>query len=110
MFNWQFKSYGDNYLAFFDAQIDGGFYRVVAPSQNSQGTHSESDTYDAATGSAVQQAGALVVFYSEHLQRSADLIVNNAGTISVPIFSFPGGRRFHFRDPCGNELGVWSDQ
>ena len=48
--------------------------------------------------------------YAVDLEALESAIVANGGTIVVEIFSFPGGRRFHFKDPVGNELAVWSDQ
>ena len=52
----------------------------------------------------------MVVLYSKDLAASREAVVEAGGTISVEIFEFPGGRRFQFRDPSGNELAVWSDQ
>jgi predicted enzyme related to lactoylglutathione lyase len=49
------------------------------------------------------------VLYSEHLETTQNNIENAGGTITKPIFSFPGGRRFHFTEPGGNELAVWSE-
>jgi predicted enzyme related to lactoylglutathione lyase len=37
-------------------------------------------------------------------------VAASGGTIVKEIFSFPGGRRFHFTDPSGNELAIWSDK
>ena len=51
----------------------------------------------------------LVVFFSENLERDFDRVQQLGATISQPIFAFPGGRRFHFSDPNGNEYAVWSD-
>ena len=53
---------------------------------------------------------ALVVFFANDLEATRDRVVENGATISVDIFSFPGGRRFHFKDPNGNEMAVWSDK
>jgi uncharacterized protein len=60
--------------------------------------------------SEVRAGGPLVILYSEDLERSADAVEAAGGTILEPIYSFPGGRRFHFADPAGNELAVWSEQ
>lgn len=57
---------------------------------------------------AVTPGGPLVLLYSSDLQASVDAVSAAGGTISVAPYEFPGGRRFHFRDPSGNELGVWS--
>lgn len=52
--------------------------------------------------------GPLVILYSEDLDDSYQRVMQAGGTIAKEIFDFPGGRRFHFRDPSGNELAVWS--
>jgi len=49
------------------------------------------------------------VLYSRHLEATEAAIVAAGGSISVPVFTFPGGRRFHFNDGCGNTLAVWSE-
>ena len=90
-FGWTFQDFGENYCAFNDGDMDGGFYTSGLSSKTSNG-------------------GALVVLYSEDLEGTQDLIVKNGGKIVKEIFSFPGGRRFHFEDPSGNELAVWSDK
>ena len=90
-FGWHFKDYGPDYAAFSDQGIDGGFFH-------------------ADLASSVDNGGALVVLYSEQLEESQERVSRAGGTIVRPIFSFPGGRRFHFREPSGNELAVWSDQ
>jgi predicted enzyme related to lactoylglutathione lyase len=53
-------------------------------------------------------APPLVILYSEDLEATLDAVTSAGGTIAKPIESFPGGRRFHFNDPAGNELAVWS--
>jgi predicted enzyme related to lactoylglutathione lyase len=45
----------------------------------------------------------------DDLEAALDAVVKAGGTIAKPIFSFPGGRRFHFIDPAGSELAVWSE-
>lgn len=89
-FGWQFLDYGLDYAAIQEAGLDGGFYRsnLVA---------------------SVDTGSALVVLYSPNLEGSADKVLRAGGRIVKPIFSFPGGRRFHFSDPSGNEYAVWSD-
>ncbi|TIY12149.1 MAG: VOC family protein, partial [Mesorhizobium sp.] len=47
--------------------------------------------------------------YSEDLEETLGAVENAGGTIVKPIFSFPGGRRFHFVDPAGNEMAVWGE-
>lgn len=90
VFGWSFCDYGDAYTAFANEGIEGGFYL--------------SDK-----ASSAEQGGALVVFYSNNLEATAQKVVEAGGKIVQPIFAFPGGRRFHFTEPSGNELAVWSD-
>jgi len=91
VFGWSFVDYGPDYSAFGDAGLDGGFF------------HSEHC-------SSAENGAALVVFYSDDLQQTEEKIVAADGVIIKPIFSFPGGRRFHFCDPSGNEYAVWSER
>ena len=86
-FGWRFQDYGPTYAGFEDAGIEGGF--------------------QADPGHASAQP--LVILYADDLEGAADKVVAAGGRISVPIFPFPGGRRFHFHDPAGNELAVWSE-
>ena len=90
-FGWQFTDYGPEYTAFSDSGLDGGFY---------QSEHS----------STTQNGAALIVLYSEALEQTLSTVKAQGGDIVKDIFSFPGGRRFHFKEPSGNELAVWSDQ
>ena len=91
VFGWTFEDYGPEYTAFSNAGIFGGFF--------------QSDlTVSTSTGSA------LIVLYSRELEQTQEKIEAADGSIIKPIFSFPGGRRFHFGDPNGNEYAVWSDQ
>ena len=60
--------------------------------------------------SEVRAGGPLVILYSEDLERSVTAVGEAGGTIVAPIYTFPGGRRFHFADPAGNELAVWSER
>lgn len=91
VFGWQFTDYGPDYTAFKDAGLDGGFYKADLK-------------VEAAKGSA------LVVFYSETLEETEAKIKAAGGKLLKDIFEFPGGRRFHFADPNGNEYAVWSDR
>lgn len=91
VFGWSFVDYGSDYSAFSDQGLDGGFFR----SENC---------------SSAESGAALVVFYSDDLQQTEEKIVAAAGVIVKPVFSFPGGRRFHFCDPSGNEYAVWSER
>lgn len=90
-FDWTFTDYGTEYRAFNDGQLDGGIYRSDLRSTTETG-------------------GALVILYAEDLEATRDRVVANGGRICKTIFEFPGGRRFQFLDPHGNELAVWSDK
>ena len=86
-FNWKFTDYGPNYTAFSESGIDGGFEK------------SDNNVVN----------GVLIVLYHKNLDIIKNKIIEAKGQISKDIFSFPGGRRFHFIDPAGNELAIWSD-
>lgn len=90
VFGWSFIDYGPEYTAFSNAGIDGGFYQSDLTTTTASG-------------------GALVVFYSKDLENTQLKIEDAGGSILKPVFPFPGGRRFHFSDPNGNEYAVWSD-
>ena len=88
-FGWTFTDYGPEYAAFHGAGIEGGFEQsrdYIAPNA----------------------PGAFVILYSDDLEASQKSIQDAGGTIKVETYGFPGGRRFHFADPSGNELGVWT--
>lgn len=89
-FDWSFVDYGPEYVAIVDAGLDGGFFKSdkVATTEN---------------------GSILVVFYSSELENTFEKVKNAGGQIIQDIFSFPGGRRFHFTDPNGNEYAVWSE-
>lgn len=89
-FGWRFIEYGPDYLAFEDAGVQGGFYRADLCARSDQGS-------------------VLVVLYSADLEQTQRQVEDAGGQVSKAIFSFPGGRRFHFLEPSGNELAVWSD-
>jgi uncharacterized protein len=89
-FGWRFEDYGPDYCAFNDGRLDGGFFR--------------SDQY-----SSTATGAALVVLYASDLDGALQAVRGNGGRIVKEIFSFPGGRRFHFADPNDNELAVWSE-
>ena len=89
-FGWSFIDYGPKYIAFSNEGIDGGFYKSDLTVSTENG-------------------GPLIVLYSEELEGTQEKIKENGGTINKEIFAFPGGRRFHFRDPNGNEYAVWSE-
>lgn len=56
----------------------------------------------------IQPGGPLVLIFSADMDASADAVRAVGGEVTNGPYEFPGGRRFHFRDPFGNELGVWS--
>jgi len=91
VFGWSFQDFGPEYTAFSDAGIDGGFFKSELKATTANGS-------------------ALVVFYSNNLEDTLSKVVEAGGSIVKEIFSFPGGRRFHFTEPSGNELAVWSDK
>ncbi len=59
--------------------------------------------------SRTENGGALLVFYSSDIESTLGKVVKNGGDIIRPIFEFPGGCRFHFIEPSGNEFAVWSE-
>lgn len=87
-FGWQFTDYGPHYCEFSDGRLKGGF----------------------TTLSPVGAGGPLVVLFSERLEETEAKVAASGGRIVKPITAFPGGRRFHFADPDGYELAVWSDR
>ena len=87
-FGWSFTDYGPTYTSFSESGLNGGFEL------------SENEIIN----------GALVVLFHDKLEMIKNRIVELKGKISKDIFDFPGGRRFHFLDPSGNELAVWSDK
>lgn len=89
-FDWSFTDYGPDYTAFSNQGVDGGFYRSDLKSTTERGS-------------------ALVVLFSDSLEETLAKVESAGGKIVKPIFSFPGGRRFHFIEPSGNELAVWSE-
>lgn len=90
VFGWSFEDYGPEYAAFSDEGIDGGFYKSDLNVSTDNGS-------------------ALIVFYSQGLENTQSKIESAGGSIIKPVYSFPGGRRFHFGDPNGNEYAVWSE-
>jgi predicted enzyme related to lactoylglutathione lyase len=88
VFGWDFKDWGPDYTSFHDGRTGGGF------------------TTESHVASG---AGVLVVLYAANLQETYQKVKATGGRIVREIFEFPGGRRFHFADPNGNELAVWSE-
>ncbi|QHJ10099.1 hypothetical protein FX988_00308 [Paraglaciecola mesophila] len=91
VFGWQFIDYGPDYCAFDGVGIDGGFFSAKQAVSTVNGS-------------------VLVVLFSDDLIVTQGKIEESGGKIVQAIFSFPGGKRFHFTDPCGNEYAVWSDK
>lgn len=86
-FGWGFTDYGPTYAGFEQAGLDGGFQAEPADAP----------------------AKPLVILYATDLEAMEAKVKAAGGTVTVPIYGFPGGRRFHFKDPSGNELAVWSE-
>ena len=93
VFGWAFQDYGPDYTSFLPdaAGLGGGFFKAELRAST-------------ATGSP------LIVIYSSNLEETLSRVVEAGGSIVKDIFSFPGGRRFHFTEPSGNEFAVWSDK
>ena len=89
VFEWEFTDWGPNYISFSGANIDGDF--------NGEGD------------AKISSPGVLVVLYANDLTEKLESVIKAGGKISKPVFEFPGGKRFHFLDPNGNELAVWSE-
>jgi predicted enzyme related to lactoylglutathione lyase len=85
-FGWKFTDYGPDYAAFEGDYVDGGF-----------------------TPGTPVKGSVLVILYSADLEDTKSKVQQAGGGIARDIFSFPGGRRFHFTDPDGNELAVWAE-
>lgn len=90
VFGWTFEDFGPEYTAFTDQGLDGGFFQSDLASTQEKGA-------------------ALIVFYSNQLEATLAKVEKAGGSILKPIYSFPGGRRFHFTEPSGNEFAVWSE-
>ena len=87
VFGWKFEDYGPDYTSFHDGRLSGGFRKEKK----------------------VKTSGPLIVLYASDLEAIQRRIILADGKITRPTFEFPGGRRFHFSDPNGNELAVWSN-
>ena len=90
-FGWQFNDYGPEYA---------GIQRVGG----------EGEVGGMCVGKEITRGGVLLVLYSTDLEVSMRAVADAGGKVVVEPFEFPGGRRFHFTDPAGNELAVWSDK
>lgn len=89
-FGWEFSDYGPEYSSFANEGVNGGFFKSNKKATNETGS-------------------ALIIFYSSDLEATQKKIEGAGGKIIKPTYSFPGGRRFHFTEPSGNEFAVWSD-
>ncbi|HUF35879.1 MAG TPA: VOC family protein [Gemmatimonadales bacterium] len=87
-FGWEFTDYGPDYTSFLDGRLAGGLRKADKP----------------------EPGGPLVVIFALDLADAERRVRQAGGRVVKPAFSFPGGRRFHFVDPGGNELAVWSDR
>lgn len=87
VFGWTFTDYGPSYVGFENAGLDGGI----------------------AAADATSSTAPLVLLKADDLEDALARVEAAGGHVTAPIFEFPGGRRFHFRDPAGNELGVWAE-
>jgi len=85
-FGWTFTDFGPDYAAFEGAGVDGGL-----------------------TGGEPEGQAPLIILKATDLEDALSRVDAAGGTVVQPIFDFPGGRRFHFRDPAGNVLGVWAE-
>ena len=88
-FGWSFNDYGPDYAG------------IQGPGREVGGL---------CKSPSVRPGGPLVVLYSSTLEATLASVLEAGGKIVKPMFEFPGGRRFHFSDPSGNELAVWSEQ
>ena len=87
-FGWKFTDYGPDYTSFEDGRLTGGFRK----------------------SDGIGMGGPLIVIFATDLAAAEKGVTKAGGRIVKPVFDFPGGRRFHFTDPSGNELAVWSDR
>ena len=88
-FDWTFTDYGPDYTGIRKPDGEAGGFRLVPE---------------------VSTGGPLVVLYSSDLDLTLRRVREAGGRILEEPFDFPGGRRFHFADPSGNELAVWSER
>lgn len=87
LFGWAFETFHDGYVGFNHGKGNGGFQKVAS----------------------VQRGGTLAVLYAEDLDAVFERVKATGAEITNDTMTFPGGRRFQFLDPSGNEIGVWSD-
>lgn len=89
VFGWEFQEWGPDYLSFSGAGVEGGFNGVDEV--------------------PVSAPGVLVILYASDLEATLGAVKEAGATILKEPYPFPGGRRFHFADPNGNELAVWAE-
>jgi uncharacterized protein len=94
VFGWQFQDWGPEYTSFNDGRLGGGF---------------NSGAQAAGADGGAKTRGVLVVIYAASLDEIYRKVKDAGGKIVRETFEFPGGKRFHFADPNGNELAVWSE-
>jgi len=87
-FDWQFNDYGPGYAGI--RRPDGAGEQGGLSGEGPR-----------------PRGGPLVLLWSADLDATAEAVVAAGGQIAQGPYAFPGGRRFHFLDPSGNELGVW---
>ena len=88
-FGWQFNDYGPGYAGIRGLGREVGGLRL---------------------DEAVARGGPLVILFSTDLEASVAAVLAAGGSITTEPFAFPGGRRFQFTDPAGNQLAVWAEQ
>jgi predicted enzyme related to lactoylglutathione lyase len=91
VFGWSYMDFGPDYVSVTNSGIECGFFKSELNARTEKGS-------------------VLVVFYSNALEQTLSKVEKAGGVIIKEIFSFPGGRRFHFGDSNGNEFAVWSDK
>lgn len=85
-FGWRFVDYGPDYVGVEGAGLDGGIARAGA-----------------------ERAKPLAILFAHDLDAAEAAVRTAGGEITREQYDFPGGRRFHFREPGGNELAVWAE-
>jgi uncharacterized protein len=86
-FGWKFTDYGPDYAAFGNDEFGGGVTR-----SDKRGR--------------IKEGSPAVVIYTREIEAVRERVISAGGKITDDIFAYPGGRRFHFLEPSGNELGV----
>jgi uncharacterized protein len=96
-FNWQFTDYGPDYTSFHDGRLAGGFFTAA-------------DAPAVSPSNPPPTINPMIVIFGTDLEKTEAAVKEAGGKITKTAFEFPGGRRFHFSDPNGLELAVWSDR